>query len=230
MPRSLSHQGIVNQGLGRCIDPVHHVGGFGGVDCPFTVWADRHAFRLDTHVDLANNLAAFSIDNGDHGGVFVGDVQPAVVRVQGKLLGVLSRGEVVGDSGSFDVKHLDSVRVAGANVECCSVVTQGDAPWPKSHVNGVNHLQRVDIDHRQRIVFFIRHPGGFPPGTDCADKENKPQPNLLCPTHDHEVAPENGQLTSGASKPRVSSSVTGWRNPGCGLWSISAFALTRAMG
>ncbi|MNO73726.1 hypothetical protein D3C76_647000 [compost metagenome] len=120
--RALVDQRAVGQGLGAGVDPVQHVGGFTGVDRPLAVRADRHAFGFDADFDLPEHLVGDGVDHRHQRIVLVGHIQPAVVGVQGELLGVLAGGQLLDDLAGGHVHHLHPVRIAGADVQQLAVV------------------------------------------------------------------------------------------------------------
>merc|ERR1711879_177816 len=93
VPWSLVNAGVVNQLMGRGVNPVQHAGGFRGVDGYATVGADGHAFGFNADINLAHHLFKLGVDHCDQGIFFVGDIKPTVVRVQGKLFRVFTGGQ-----------------------------------------------------------------------------------------------------------------------------------------
>jgi len=158
--RALVHQGAVGQGLGAGVDPVQHVGGFAGVHRPLAVRADGHAFGFDADVDLAEHFGGLGVDHGDQRVVFVGHVQPAVIGVQGELLGVFAGGQFLDDLARGHVHHLHAVRVAGADVQQLIVMGQQQASRTLADFEGVGDLQGLHVDQAQAVVFLVGDPGG----------------------------------------------------------------------
>src|SRR5690554_7151835 len=54
MARALANNDVFLDLEGFGVDPVQHAGGFGGVYCPLTIRAHRHAFGFDTHINLGD--------------------------------------------------------------------------------------------------------------------------------------------------------------------------------
>ncbi|MNX48636.1 hypothetical protein D3C86_792210 [compost metagenome] len=169
--RALVHQGAVGQGLGAGVDPVQHVGGFAGVDRPLAVRADGHAFGFDADVDLAEYLGGLGVDHRDQRIVFVGDVQPAIVGVQGELLGVFTRGQFLDDLARGHVHHLDPVRVTGADVQQLVVMGQQQAAGALADGQGVGDLQGLQVDQAQAVVLFVGDPGSAGNGMASGEQQ-----------------------------------------------------------
>ena len=81
MTRPLVYQRIVYQLMCAGVDPVQHIGGFRGINNPFTIRAHRHAFRLYSHINLRNDGSGLGIYHRHYRAVFIGDVQMAIVGV-----------------------------------------------------------------------------------------------------------------------------------------------------
>ena len=59
------------------------------------------------------------------------------------------------DLAGGGVEHLDRVVVAGADIEQRAVGVQRDAARALSNLDGLRDLQRLGVDHAQRIVFLV---------------------------------------------------------------------------
>src|SRR5690606_4515923 len=197
MAWALIDQGVVHQLVGGGVDPVQHVGGFAGVHRPLAVGADGHAFRLDADFDLRQNCTVFHVHNGNQGIVLVGDIQPPVVRVQGKLLGVSARGQLLDDLAAGQVHYLHRVRVAGADVEQLVVMGKGKAAWAHADFQSLDRFQRVQVDNADGVVFLVGDVGGIGQGcsagagesaADCRSKECSGHRRILsCRYHHRQV-------------------------------------------
>ena len=160
MARALVDESVVHQLVGTGVDPVQHIGGFAGVHRPFSVRADAHAFRLNADIDLREYLFVVDVDHRHQRVVLVGDVQPLVVRVQRELFGVSAGRQLFDDLPGRQVHDLHRVRVAGADVEQLVVARQRQSAWTLAYFKGFDRFQRIQIDHADGVVFFVRHIGG----------------------------------------------------------------------
>ena len=216
---------------------MQHVGGLAGVHCPLAVRAHLHAFGLDADVDLPEHLGGLRVDHRDQRIVFVGDIQPAVVGVQGELLGVGARGQLLDDLAAGEVDHLHGVRIAGADVQQLVVVGQRQPARALAGVDGAGDGQGIQIDDAEIVVLLVGHVGGGGEGRgyqaerEAQAGEGKQAGHGQGPHGDscyglafHGWPSARWHWLSGASRPRLSSSLAGCRKPSCGE------VLTRARG
>ena len=138
---------------------MRHIGRFGRVDEKFSVWADRHAFRLDADLNVARACALFNIDDGDGVVVLVGDVENLASLVLDKEFRIGPRGQGVCHLLSGGIDHLDGVIVADRNQHEFAVLREFDAAWTLADFDGFDNGPLIGIDHRNSVALFIRHIG-----------------------------------------------------------------------
>jgi len=138
---------------------------------PLAIRAHRHAFRLDTHIDLRQHFLLVDVDHSHQSVVLVGDVQPFVVGVQGELFGVRAGWQLFDDLPRGQVHHLNGVRVAGADVEQLVVVGKGKTTWAHADLKGFDGFHLVQVDDTDAVVFLIGNVGSGSGGRTGSDAE-----------------------------------------------------------
>ena len=91
-------QNVVDRHVGRGIDEVRHVGGFGRVHQQLPVRRNAHSLRLDTDRDLRQHLVRLDIDHSDEVIVLVGDIERIAGWMQNEQFRVRPRRQVLHDS------------------------------------------------------------------------------------------------------------------------------------
>ncbi|MCY1504629.1 hypothetical protein D9M68_388070 [compost metagenome] len=237
MAGALVHQGVVHQLLRGGVDPVQHVGGFAGVHRPLAIRAHRHALGLHAHLDLRQHLVALGVHHRHQRIVFVGDVQPAVIGVQGELLRVGAGGQLLDELARGQVHHLHGVGVAGADVEQLVVAGQCQATGARANLEAGGDFQAVQVDDADAVVLLIGDVGRG--GQRLAGEQQQGGAQGGSKGSGHGVLPsrccqlaavKRWQLLSGRSKPRLSSSLTGCRKPSWGDVLTRDRGCTRGMG
>ena len=94
-------QDIVGDLVGRGVDEMRHIGGFGGVDQHLAVGADAHAFRLYPDRDLGEHRTLLDVDHGHQVVVLVGDEERVPAGMKDEKLRVGSARQSTDDLKGF---------------------------------------------------------------------------------------------------------------------------------
>ena len=208
----------------RRIDDVRHARRLrrGGDD--LVVGADRHAFGLDADLDLGKHLAIGALQHRDVAVVLVGDVDALALVVDVEQLGIGTGVHAADDFQRLGVDDVELVVVADANHDLLEVGRDGDAAWALAGGDGLDHLQRFGIEHRDRVVFLVGNENGVGRRRRADEqrqgKDNKKPSHHLLPFFGTALGIRH--FVSGSSKPSVSVRYFGCRKPSCGEIDTSA--------
>ncbi len=158
-PRPRVDQHIADDLARGGVDEVRHVGGLGRIDQKLAVRADRHAFRLDPDLHVADARAFGDVDDGHGVVVLVGDIEGLAGGVLHEQLGIRAGGQGVDHLPGRGVDHLDGIVIADRHHHELAVAGELDSPRPLPYLDGRGHLPGVGIDHRDRVAFLIRDIG-----------------------------------------------------------------------
>src|SRR5262245_15191432 len=156
---------------------MRHARAFGRGGSVFVVGAYVHALGLDANRYFAQHLAALDVHDGHERIVLVGDVDDLAGRIDRHQLGVGTRFELTGDLECLGVDHVHDVAVAGGNEQFLEIGAQNDAARPPRNLDRLDRLQRVAVEHGDRVILLVRDEDRRGRSRSRADKERDAEGN-----------------------------------------------------
>jgi hypothetical protein len=164
-------ENIGDEIAGLVVDDMGHARALGRRRGVAVVGADAHAFGLDADRHFAQHFAALDVHDGHERVVLVGDVDDLAGRIERHQLGIGAGFELARHFQRLGIDDIHDVAVAGSNEELLEVGAEHDAARAPGDLDRLDRLERLAVQHRDRVVLFVRdenRPGG---SGDCAEEE-----------------------------------------------------------
>src|SRR6516165_1917328 len=142
------------------IDEMHHVGGCRSVDEDLSVGTHAHAFRLDSHLHIADAGAARQVDDGDGVVILVRHVEELAGWILREQLGIRTRGQIGHYLMRGRIDHLHCIVISDRNQNELSVLGQLDAAWSLTHLDRAYDRELLRVHYAYGIAPLVRNVGG----------------------------------------------------------------------